>query len=68
MSIIQQYDPGEADESPDNVVPFPTPQSQQQPETLDNLLVMVQGTRTALRDFHSTGQNIKTSFSAMFFP
>jgi len=51
--IAQEYDPSEADEAPaDNVVPFPT-QSQQQPESLDDLLVMVQDTRTALRDLNT---------------
>jgi len=52
--IEQEYDPSEADEAPaDNVVPFPTPEAIQQPESLDDLLVMLQDARNQLRDLNT---------------
>jgi len=55
MPIIKaEYDPSEADEAPaDNVVPFPTPETLQQPESLDDLLVMLQDARNQLRDLNT---------------
>lgn len=55
MPIIEQeYDPSDADtEVPTNVVAFPVPEAPPQPESLDDLLVMLQDTRSALRDLNS---------------
>jgi DNA polymerase-3 subunit beta len=55
MPIIEQeYDPTDADiEAPTNVVAFPVPEAPPQPESLDDLLVMLQDTRSALRDLNS---------------
>ena len=51
--IEQEYDPSEADEAPTNVVAFPPPEPQE-PETLDDLLVMVQDARTQIRDLNKS--------------
>ncbi len=52
--IEQEYDPSEADEAAaDNVVSFPTPQSQRPPDSLEDLLVMVQDARSQIRDLNS---------------
>jgi hypothetical protein len=55
MAIIEQeYDPSDAEtEVPTNVVAFPVPEAPPQPESLDDLLVMLQDTRSALRDLNS---------------
>lgn len=59
--IEQEYDPSEADDdTPSNVVAFPAPEAPPQPETLDDLLVMLQDTRSALRDLGTRLSDIAT--------
>jgi hypothetical protein len=48
-----EYDPTDAEDStPSNIVSFPPP-APQEPESLEDLLVMVQDARSALRDLNS---------------
>ncbi|MCC5846830.1 MAG: hypothetical protein JJU29_01955, partial [Verrucomicrobia bacterium] len=50
-----EYDPTDAEgQPPDNTVPFPVPEPRQEPESLEDLLVMVQDTRAQVRDLNKS--------------
>lgn len=59
-----EYEPTDADEAPNNTVRFPVPEPQE-PESLEDLLVMVQDARSQLRDLNSRLGNI-ASFRPQF--